>query len=200
MSKVSVANPGGFNATLMDDLGISSIQIVKLLERLRVALRVQVTPAEFLSCVTLEDLGRLLSRKCGPDAKTAIVEDSYDRFEYPMRGLMMDPSFQAIEALTFPIRDTVDSQPHVIFMTGATGYLGKYLLKRLLLKTSAVVVCLVRNRAWKSATLLGAANLEEVQHFLPRVQIVYGDLQLDRFGLNIEGMFDFSCAGEPSSC
>lgn len=83
--------------------------------------------------------------------------------------------------------DTVD-QPRQIFLTGATGFLGAFLLHDLLQKTTATIYCLVR-----------AANLEEAKqklrknlqlYLLPdltlnkRVVIVLGDLGQPRFGLS----------------
>lgn len=79
-------------------------------------------------------------------------------------------------------------QPTQIFLTGATGFLGAFLLQDLLQETTATIYCLVR-----------AANLEEAQqklrknlqlYLLPdltldkRVVIVLGDLGQPRFGLS----------------
>ncbi len=78
--------------------------------------------------------------------------------------------------------------PQQIFLTGATGFLGAFLLQDLLQETPATVYCLVR-----------AANLEDAKqklrnnlklYLLPdltldkRVVVVLGDLGLPRFGLS----------------
>lgn len=85
------------------------------------------------------------------------------------------------------------TDPDQVFLTGATGFLGGYLLRELLDRTRAVVHCLVR-----------AANPEQGQRrlrsllvergvwedrFSERIAPVVGDLTLPRFGLS-ESDFD----------
>ena len=59
--------------------------------------------------------------------------------------------------------------PPTIFLTGATGFLGSWLLRELLARTSAEVVCLVRDPSRLPPS--------------PRVRAVVGDLERPRFGL-----------------
>ena len=65
---------------------------------------------------------------------------------------------------------TAHARPQVILLTGATGFLGSWLLRELLARTTADIVCLVRHPA------------KLPPH--PRVHAVVGDLEQPRFGLS----------------
>ncbi len=67
-------------------------------------------------------------------------------------------------------------RPRRILLTGATGFLGSYLLAELLARTDAEVECLVRCRdPEEGRARLGVSS--------PRVHIIPGDLTRPRFGL-----------------
>ncbi|KIH89895.1 NRPS-like enzyme [Sporothrix brasiliensis 5110] len=94
---------------------------------------------------------------------------------------------KAAQSLTDPA--TTD-----IFLTGATGFLGAFLLAELLATTSATVHCLVRRPA-ASASLASAAGMPRVRKHLlglglwqdsmaDRIHIVPGDLALPSLGLS----------------
>lgn len=86
--------------------------------------------------------------------------------------------------------------PSGIFLTGATGFLGAYVLKELLIRTSADIYCLVR--AAKSAAALSRVvnNLKRYrlwqEEYLDRLTIVEGDLSGERFDLDDES-YGFLC-------
>ncbi|WP_337264684.1 MULTISPECIES: non-ribosomal peptide synthetase family protein [unclassified Serratia (in: enterobacteria)] len=79
-------------------------------------------------------------------------------------------------------------QPAVVFLTGATGYLGLYLLEQLLKRTRSRVICLCRA---KDAHHAKARIMEGLDMYritlgeqLQRVDFLVGDLALPHFGLN----------------
>lgn len=79
-------------------------------------------------------------------------------------------------------------QPSVVFLTGATGYLGLYLIEQLLKRTTSRVICLCRA---KDAHLAKARILEGLQTYridlgdqLDRVDYLVGDLALPHLGLS----------------
>ncbi|MNX06876.1 Phthiocerol/phenolphthiocerol synthesis polyketide synthase type I PpsA [compost metagenome] len=80
--------------------------------------------------------------------------------------------------------------PHDVFLTGATGFLGPYLLRDLLKETEATVHCLVRAESPEQ----GASRIREAMQahglwedaFAPRIVAVVGDLAQPRFGLSEE--------------
>ncbi len=78
-----------------------------------------------------------------------------------------------------------------VLLTGATGFLGGYLLKELLARTDAALYCLVRpdGKADPRARLMDNADFlfgsEAVKGWpLERIHIVEGDLAQERFGLS----------------
>jgi amino acid adenylation domain-containing protein/thioester reductase-like protein len=79
-------------------------------------------------------------------------------------------------------------QPSVVFLTGATGYLGLYLIEQLLKRTTSRVICLCRA---KSAEHAKARILEGLKTYridvcseLYRVEYLAGDLALPNLGLS----------------
>ncbi len=91
-----------------------------------------------------------------------------------------------------PIDDpgSYDLNPKTIFLTGATGFLGVFLLHELLQQTSAHVLCLVRARSEQDAYEKLCHGLKQYEIFDPklmqRVSIICGDLSSSRFGLAVE--------------
>ena len=73
--------------------------------------------------------------------------------------------------------------PRRIFLTGATGLFGGRILKDLLMRTSAEVICLVRNPAAARTEQLQALGATNQVEFQKRVRIVAGDLALPGLGL-----------------
>lgn len=96
--------------------------------------------------------------------------------------VVLDPSITPVGALTF------DHEPRAIFLTGATGYAGAFLLHELLTQTTARIYCLVRAENAEA----GARRLRQTlthykiwrETWRRRIVPVVGDLALPRFGLD----------------
>lgn len=77
----------------------------------------------------------------------------------------------------------------MILLTGATGFLGRELLGRLLLTRTEKIAILVRNSGRSQAAHRSEALLNEIfgereaQRHAPRVEVVAGDASLENFGL-----------------
>ncbi len=82
------------------------------------------------------------------------------------------------------------TEPRAVFLTGATGFLGAFLLGELLQQTSAEVYCLVRAAAEAEARERLRRSLVAYQlwdeRFNGRICPVVGDLALPYFGLSAE--------------
>ncbi|MBN3573247.1 non-ribosomal peptide synthetase [Vibrio neptunius] len=85
-----------------------------------------------------------------------------------------------------PKDKTLTSQKHIL-LTGATGFVGKYLLIELLKNTDADVFCLLRGNDKVSALKRLIVGLEEYNlwdaSFKPRIHIVLGDLSQTLLGI-----------------
>ncbi len=83
---------------------------------------------------------------------------------------------------------SADSPPARVLLTGATGFLGAYLLRELLLQTATDVYCLVRARSAKDGVKKIADNLSQYNLDLPELQQrvipVCGDLAKPLLGLS----------------
>jgi len=78
-----------------------------------------------------------------------------------------------------------------ILVTGATGLLGRHVVKELLKKTTRPIVCLVRNPSGQPLEPLTQAHLHKLNASndeLQRLRIVVGDLSRDNLGLDEPGM------------
>ncbi|MEU4878755.1 thioester reductase domain-containing protein [Streptomyces sp. NPDC021608] len=85
---------------------------------------------------------------------------------------------------------TVVADPREVFLTGATGFVGAFLLRDLMRSTAATVHCLVRGADPAGARDRLRANLtwygiwDEIDH--DRLSVLTGDLAEPRFGLDAE--------------
>ena len=81
---------------------------------------------------------------------------------------------------------TVSPDPEEVLLTGATGFLGAFLLRDLLHRTRAQVHCLVRGRddAHAAARLREALAAYGIHDALDRVSVIRGDLGGPRLGLS----------------
>ena len=80
------------------------------------------------------------------------------------------------------------AQPQAVFLTGATGFLGAFLLRELLRQTTADIYCLVRAAHTDEAGIRIRRNLEHYQlwdnRFQGRIRPVAGDLAAPLLGLS----------------
>ncbi|MEO0730697.1 MAG: SDR family oxidoreductase, partial [Pseudomonadota bacterium] len=114
----------------------------------------------------------------GLQAEAVQAFDELDGFDAP--ALVQDAT------QTRSVRSITESRE--IFMTGATGLVGSYLLKEILARSDANVTCLVRPQTFGKSPLdrLKAKCAEvgvEPAVFDARVRAVGGGLDKDRFGL-----------------
>ena len=78
-----------------------------------------------------------------------------------------------------------DAETKTVFITGATGFFGRHLLRNVLTHTSDRVICVVRaaNEASAKQRLLTPLDLVDPAQ-LARVEVVVGDVAEDHFGLS----------------
>jgi len=86
-----------------------------------------------------------------------------------------------------PLKDDID-EPKSIFLTGATGFLGAYLLWELIDQTTANVYCLIRCHTLETGKQRLKENLQSYQlwqqHFDARIIPMLGDLAQPLLGLS----------------
>jgi thioester reductase-like protein len=99
-----------------------------------------------------------------------------------VRDAQLDPNIQIAAPLT-----QHSTQPRALFLTGATGFLGAYLLAELLQQTEATIYCLVRAADQPAAQARLRNHLQSYglwrTEWAERIRLVVGDQAQPRLGL-----------------
>ncbi|HKX31268.1 MAG TPA: amino acid adenylation domain-containing protein, partial [Blastocatellia bacterium] len=154
------------------ELGGDSIKGILLINRMQERLGRQVEVGALLQSANLAEMAGYLAtdRTLTPDLRAEAV---------------LDPEIQPAAVWSRPMSET-----RCIFLTGATGFLGAFLLQALLRRTEAEVWCLVRSRDAEEGRRKLLAALDSYRlgddRFASRIVPVPGDLAQPRLGLSPE--------------
>ena len=158
------------------DLGGHTLLATQLMAKLRERYQVELSLRTLFTAPTVESLARRV--EAARQGTAAAAEDSLD-LEAEVR---LDESIRA-EGRAPPL----EGPPRVVLLTGATGFVGAFLLRELLLRTEARVVCLVRAGSAEEGLRRVRTNLEGYGLWEPglaaRVELLLGDLAAPRLGL-----------------
>lgn len=158
------------------ELGLSSIDVARIAAGLRAASGVEPPFAAFFDGSSWRDLAEALARKLEGAAPAALPADGW---RSTMRRVAAELPDRA------PARRTREGR---IFLTGATGFLGAWLLGALLSRGERPVECLVRaadaeaGMARLVRALEGGPGWQEA--WRDRLVALPGDASLPRFGLD----------------
>jgi thioester reductase-like protein/amino acid adenylation domain-containing protein len=158
------------------DLGGHSLLVTDLLSCIEKVFNLKIKVASFYRAPTIHALANHIGNKCQHEQKTPTL-------------FIQDLNMQ----LGITIKESRQKkllQLHNVFLTGATGFLGVYLLKELLARTQAKIYCLIRainvSSAWeKLKNTIVRCRLDDLlsSENMQRIVIILGDLQAPRFGL-----------------
>ena len=158
-------------------LGGDSLSAVELLAKLHARLDVDLPAHCVFEHPTVESLAHaIVAHIHGERERAAVTADEL------ASDARLDPSIRRAAAVTAP------ASPRTLFVTGATGFFGAFVLADLLAATSAQIKCLVRASSEQEAQTRLVAALHH--HFptcavpLERVTAVPGDLAKPRLGLS----------------
>lgn len=164
------------DASLLD-LGFDSLTAVELRNQIRDLSGVNLPASlvfEFPTVAVLAD--HLLSRVL------RAADDDEDRVDFAAEVTLAADIVCADEVIT------AVTEPREVLLTGATGFLGAFLLRDLMRSTNAVVHCLVRSTDEKPAPDRLRDNLQWYQLWDEidpnRLSVVVGDLAAPGFGLS----------------
>lgn len=154
----------------LPEFGIDSILTVKLSLEIQDRFSVVVPTARLRDATTIEALADLILAG-GKGAEDAVVTD---------RGL--DPAIRPEGPVA------TGAAPQTLFLTGATGFLGGFLLHELLKQTDARVCCLIRADNPEAGLARLAAKLKAIgvweDAYAQRLVAVNGDLSRPQLGLD----------------
>jgi amino acid adenylation domain-containing protein/thioester reductase-like protein len=160
------------------ELGGDSLRTTQLIFRIETAYQVVVALIDFFAIPTISGLASIIHQGKNNDASpTDWMSLSQLQVEAELDPLIQPQSFDR----------TSVSQPRRIFLTGATGFVGSFLLHELLQQTQATIYCLVRAQNFAEAYQKLQTSLEQnigkKTEFYTRIVPVVGDLAKPRLGL-----------------
>ncbi len=161
--------------------GGHSLAAVQLVGYLRESLGVDVTLRDFLAAPTVRALARRIDSATGDR-----IDSGRDRIRDFHPDARLDASIEV------PAHHSLPEKLDRVLLTGATGFVGAFLLDALLKRTDAQVVCLVRAADAKKGRDRIRRNLLEYGLTLDspdRISVLTGDLAQPLLGLT-EDQFD----------
>ena len=164
------------------DLGMDSLMSIELVNLVRSQLQMDLSMLEILQANNITALATLLLKQHSPDSVIEVTQTVLDLNEEASLDESIYP--ETIEA------DLLDREPTSILLTGATGFLGAFLLAELLNQTNADIYCLVRSDDATSGNLKIYRNLQSYslwkEEYRDRIIPVVGNLSQPRLGLDSE--------------
>ncbi|BAZ37901.1 amino acid adenylation domain-containing protein [Calothrix sp. NIES-4101] len=157
------------------DLGGHSLLITQLLAKVRKAFHIEINLRDLFDAPTIADLSQIIERKnVGIFTDTANVN--------LLEEAVLSPSIQV------NVSGEYQSHPQSILLTGATGFIGSFLLYELLQQTTATIYCLVRSQDNISTQARLINSLKSYllwdESFRQRIMTVNGDLAKQFLGLS----------------
>lgn len=177
------------------ELGGHSLLVTRVIARLHQVFQVQLTVMDLFETPTLAGLAELIET-----ARSVQPVQSSNRFEDERREKLANvkSNIESIDLRTEAVLDPeicleslpyqMPSSPHAIFLTGATGFVGAFLLHELLQQTNADLYCLVRSDSTSSGQQRLQQCLESYllwdERFRTRIIPIIGDLSKPLLGLS----------------
>ena len=167
----------------LHDLGLDSLMAVELASLIRSELQVDLPIRALVEEPNIANLAAVLIDQLIPGNSQAAdgLENVLDLNVEAVLDPAICPSSASIELVT---------EPASILLTGATGFLGAFLLHELLEQTEANIYCLVRSHNSESGKIKLQKNMESYglwnEHLSSRVIPVLGDLSQPQLGLPSE--------------
>ncbi|GEM_PF-731592 len=161
------------------DLGGDSLSLVFLIAKIEEQFDKELQMIQFASNNSIREVAKLLTN----DEQHSLSRIYYKEFEHLARGLTVTNS------------NLIHNPSKVAFLTGATGFVGVYLLERLVQRYDKVY-CLIRSSSQSGAYLKLEKSLNTFGLNFPvdKVVLVNGDLNERRLGIK-EDLW-FSMKGE----
>jgi amino acid adenylation domain-containing protein/thioester reductase-like protein len=167
------------------ELGGHSLMVTQVLYRIRELFQIDLPLGRLFDHPTVREMSQL-------------IKDSLPRVQLPpvapsLDDLQKDAYLDANIQVALPRRGFTGTlppghPPQTIFLTGATGFVGAFLLHDLLVNTRAEIYCLVRAADAASARQRIIASLQTYdlwqEAFSPRIVPVAGDLAQPSLGLS----------------
>jgi amino acid adenylation domain-containing protein/thioester reductase-like protein len=160
------------------ELGGNSLLIVKFLSQLRQACGVDLPVHCLFEFPTVAGIAQVIEQILQLGTSNSITDNILDLSAEAVLDSEIQPQSIAFDDV---------SEPKCIFLTGATGFVGTYLLYELLQRTTADIYCLVRTSNPHEGKKRLQTKLESYslwdESFSSRIISVVGDLSQPRLGV-----------------
>lgn len=184
MGRVLGVDPEHFDvAQPLSDLGLDSLMTVELITWIEQALNLRLPTVELMRNPTTAELAGLLVDHLDAAASGRSAAEGHETVDLRAEA-QLDPSIVPRG------KQAPSKTPEEIFLTGATGFVGAFLLRELLDKTTANIHCLVRARTKVEAkerlrsTMLDYGIWEDALE--SRIRVLPGDLEQPLLGLTTD--------------
>jgi thioester reductase-like protein len=162
------------------DLGMDSLMAMDLVAQIRERFAPEFSFLGMVNDASLRGIARLILQAQDPQAQpSAAAEEAVNLIEQAHLADDIQPPARSASPQS--------SKPRAILLTGATGFLGAYLLRDLLQQTDAQVFCLVRAKGALAARQRILTNLQRYglwqEEFAERITPLPGDLSREKLGL-----------------
>ncbi len=170
------------------EMGLDSLMAIELTTLIRSQLGIELPISTLMENPSLNNLVAVLTEQIAPSDSPALevleVKEKAARKESQIdlnREATLDDAIHPGNAAA------ATAELNAIFLTGATGFLGAFLLQELLDKTQATVFCLVRSTSTEAAMARLQENLKVYGlwkvAYAPRIVSVLGDLAQPKLGI-----------------
>jgi amino acid adenylation domain-containing protein/thioester reductase-like protein len=163
------------------EMGGHSLLAAQLLSQIETTFQVKLSLANVFMAPTIENLAQIIVNQQQGSSVSLPAPNALDLWS----EAVLDPAIAPQS--NFSSVDAIHAPNHVL-LTGATGFLGAFLLHELLEQTQATVYCLVRGTSAQEASQKIQRNLSTYSLWKPdqgsRIIPVVGDLSLPFLGLS----------------
>jgi len=163
------------------ELGGHSLLVTQLISRIQETFSIELPLDSLFESPTIAGIAKAINRIRQAETDVVVATNSLIDFN---AEAVLEPTIQ-------PPATPVDgylTEPHSIFLTGATGFLGAYLLYELLEQTTANIYCLVRSSNAEEGKNRLQTKLESYffwnDTFYSRIIPLVGDLSQPLLGLS----------------
>ncbi|ODH00205.1 non-ribosomal peptide synthetase [Nostoc sp. KVJ20] len=164
------------------DLGGHSLTTIRVMSQVNETFQMKLPLRHLFTAPTIAELAQTIESTCGTDSTVSTNEITSLNLQ---AEVVLDETIKPLNLVYQPV-----SEPKAILLTGATGFVGAFLLAELLQQTQADIYCLVRAADFTA----GKQRLQESlkayllweESFNSRIIPVLGDLSQPLFGLGDE--------------
>ncbi|MEM6852435.1 MAG: SDR family oxidoreductase, partial [Pseudomonadota bacterium] len=170
----------------LTELGADSLRLITIATRIQDMVGVTIPPNLLPVEASVGEIVDLLTGALGHEDPVASLMESQRRriVEAMARDIYLH---DGTGSATVRVTAEEAANPKRVFLTGATGFLGAYLMRELTEKTNAQIHCLVRAKSAEAGKQRLLGNLEKFnipsEAIAPRLVVEPGDLGAPLFGL-----------------